>query len=561
MKDLFKMIAKSVLIVSLILLFSCEKDLYEESIKNNNNGKSLILRGKEAEKVAQRLNNLLGSRSSLNNNEFAKTITLDIGTINYEEILKIIDSYGKENYTFEIRYPIQDEKKFGNLILQEKDNYTTIKLIEYYMTDAFAQEFKLNYDLKQFKGNIKFLPVFTDNPCPDPEVIIQIGNVPANCTGCGGSGGYNNSLITGGNTIPNGGSDITPDPIAVTITDGDDDQDSSEENIGIGNWILWDPPKFGKLSIVPITPIDPTAPVDPCPPNTEIGILYPVDKCSKSFLTNLDNSSRQWLYAHNDEHNAIMEYISKSPNCGEASILAKEILKEQKRGSKVDFENKIIIDSSFVVNQKAMCVYNKMKGNTAFKTFTAPFDIEKPVAFVKLKAGPVVDNERAQTNPPDSNNIIEITINNNPTHPNGINAQPNLFLCQTIMHEIIHAELFRRIIEALGSNFDGVQNLTIVNALEHSDYQVLAGYFAANKFWSHNYMAEQFRKAIGRVTQEFATGTPVVGNPENIYTLYAWRGLDLTNVVSWYTIPPPIQNEIHDTIDDYINNHSNESCE
>ena len=99
MKNVFKKTFKIIIICFALIFSSCEKDLYEQSIKKTKSSKTEILRGKEAEKVALRIKKILNSQNSLINNEFARTITLDFGSINYDEIVKIIDTYGKENYT------------------------------------------------------------------------------------------------------------------------------------------------------------------------------------------------------------------------------------------------------------------------------------------------------------------------------------------------------------------------------------------------------------------------------------------------------------------------------
>lgn len=545
---------------------SCEKDLYEESIKKDNHTKSEILTGKEAEKVALRLKNLLGSHSSLNNSEFRRTITLDIGTINYDEILKLIDSYGKENYTFEIRYPIEDDKKFGNLILQEKDNYTTVKLIEYYMTDAFAQEYKLNYDLKQFQGNIKFIPIFTDNPCPDPVLIIQIGNVSSNG---GGIGNSTNPSYGNPNIFNNGGHGMFIMGGGSYSVDFDDSwQDNTPPDVSNGPLEHYHH-YYIKIS-QPINPTDPSQPSDPCPPNTEIGILLPVDRCSKSFLEGLSPADRAWLYNHNEEHNDIMDYIKNNTNCVEANQIAKEILKEEKRGSKVDYVNKIIIDSSFVTNQKAMCVYNKMKNINAFNKALEPFETTTPVAFLKLKTDDLGnDGTRAVTNSPDDNNIITITINSNLFSIDGINGQPNLLLAQSIIHEVIHAEFYREIMAAISVGSYSADPDIVKNALMTSDYERLSDYFRLGHDWQHSYMADHYRNAIARVTQEYATGTPVTGTPDPLYTNLAWRGLMNYGLVTAWTqiVGPDPNNEsptassIRSTIETYTNSNANQSCQ
>ncbi|MCA0348603.1 MAG: hypothetical protein LCH35_04990 [Bacteroidetes bacterium] len=548
-------------VITAFLLFSCEKELYEDSIKKDYNGKTEILIGKEAEKVALRLKNILGSRSTLDNGSLARTITLDIGTINYDEIVKIIDTYGKENYTFEIRYPIEDDKKFGNLILQEKDNYTTVKLIEYYMTDAFAQEYKLNYDLKQFQGNIKFIPIYTDNPCPDPELIVQIGNVPANCIGCGGgSNNNNNGNIPGGGTINPGGNNYS-EPLIITITDGDTSQDSGEDNTDVPNWIIWNPPTFGKLSIDPITPTDPTTPEDPCPQTTEIGILYPVDKCSKTFLEHLDNTSRKWLYTHNEVHNDIMNYIKNSPNCDEANEFAKDAIDSFRNGGEVDFIYKIIIDGSLKNNPCLFGVYTQLGKAPTFQNYLQNFDGEFSVANLKLAASSALpSNRNAETSPP-SNYLITITFN-----VNNLN-RPSLSIARTFIHEMIHAEIFRKLLSCANlpnlnfSNYTSSEWTNFIVGLKDNypglyDYylryffNVPAGQVVSDE--QHQLMAQHYRTIIVNTLKQFDNT-----KPESLYQALAWEGLQ--NTVAWNLLSPSEKASINTIISNF--NSSNSNCQ
>lgn len=339
MKNLFKKALKLTIICSLLILLSCEKDLYQENIKSLNNGRAEILSKKEAEKVALRLKGILGSQSSLNINSFGKTITLDFGTINYDQIIKIIDTYGKQNYSFQINYPEKSDTKFANLVLQEKDNYTTIKVVEYNMTDQFAQQYKLDADMTQFKGSIKFLPIFSDNPCPETQLIIQIGPIPPHVIG---GGGGNNGDNSGGNTTNPGGSGYS-DPLSATITteDGDANQDDNDET---GEWDSttdW----HSKLSIVPITPTDSIGTADPCPKETQIVILSPIDVCVKDFMALLNSDQKIWLYQQQTDSspnfNELIDYVDGN-GVGACSTEKNNIAKDY-----IDIKNKRVCLSSF----------------------------------------------------------------------------------------------------------------------------------------------------------------------------------------------------------------------
>jgi len=91
--------------------------------------------------------------------------------------------------------------------------------------------------------------------------------------------------------------------------------------------------------------------------------------------------------AINDVMNDTDEY--KSLMCGsnneEPFNLINELFNALENGSEIDFENKIIIDPTFKNNQKAMCIYTKMRTIDAFNKALAPFEGDNPVAFIKFK--------------------------------------------------------------------------------------------------------------------------------------------------------------------------------
>ena len=243
MKDLFKKIVKPLLIISFVLLFSCEKDLYEEHIKKPNRGETTLLTGIEAEKVSQRLKKLLGTQSSISDGGYTKTFSLNLGTISYDEILKVIDAMGKENYSFKVERPESSDSKFYNVVLQEEDETTVIKLIEFSMDSDFADDFKVNQDLLKFKGTIKFTPVYNDSPCPEPEVIIQIGDIPSQHYQTGGGGSTNNEHNTSSPIVTgNGGHGNGLSLLLLLTHSGGSSNTTTTSNIGAGNYTC--PPNF-----------------------------------------------------------------------------------------------------------------------------------------------------------------------------------------------------------------------------------------------------------------------------------------------------------------------------
>jgi len=112
------------------------------------------------------------------------------GTINYNEILEVIDTLGNSNYTFGIdNHPLQDEKTFYNLVVNGFNNNDGLKvfLVKYEMSDEFANQYNNGQKkLYEFTGNITSYPLGSKNTlCEQIKTPIKGGE---NYSGGGASG-------------------------------------------------------------------------------------------------------------------------------------------------------------------------------------------------------------------------------------------------------------------------------------------------------------------------------------------------------------------------------------
>lgn len=138
MKQRLKLIAKFIAICALVVLISCEKDLYEEGIKQNNNLKieqksfqELLLNKKfssayeKVEKSKFIKREALQGRTSLED-EYNFTIV-------EQSPVKILtnDSDGSVTYVMLIERPITENLKFENLILYDKNGILDGRIIKY----------------------------------------------------------------------------------------------------------------------------------------------------------------------------------------------------------------------------------------------------------------------------------------------------------------------------------------------------------------------------------------------------------------------------------------------
>ena len=135
-------------------------------------------------------------------------------------------------------------------------------------------------------------------------------------------------------------------------------------------------------------------------------------------------------------------------------------------GGDVDFDNGVILDPSFLLNAKAICVYNKLKSSSTFKDiFANVFDATKK-PFIILKTNNLLGNAdggAVGTCVPTNGNHLLNTIEIDTDliadgHP--------LQIAKTIAHEFIHAFLNIKLFNAgLGMSIPAISNLDFIQAV------------------------------------------------------------------------------------------------
>lgn len=222
---------------------------------------------------------------------------------------------------------------------------------------------------------------------------------------------------------------------------------------------------------------------------------------------------------------------------------------------------------------KAKCIHKKLQElSNGFKNAIKKFNGQFPVAHLKFREGDL-GASRARTIPPDNGTlengspdyVITIEINNNTTN-NGVTKRPNLLVAKTIAHEVIHAEMFRKLLSLAKQ---GHLDFTGWSAEEQTNYMVsikenfpgIYDYYRRHKDWQHAQMATHYRKSLASILQEYDTGSPVINNqPQQRYMDLAWEGLRYPNISTWSNLPQHEKDRINDVIADYISNHGNEIC-
>ena len=243
-------------------------------------------------------------------------------------------------------------------------------------------------------------------------------------------------------------------------------------------------------------------------------------------------------------------------------------------GGEVDFDDKIINE----LTEKAKCVYDKLEVlSTDFKDAIQKFDNEFPVAHLKFDMGDIgasrgktipPKNETLKLNSPDY--VITVRINNNSTN-SGVTARPNLLVAKTIAHEVIHAEMFRKLLSLAKQ---GHLSFTGWTTQQQTDYMIsikenffgIYDYMRRHKNWQHQQMATHYRETLARILQEYDTGNAVSDNqqPTQLYMDLSWEGLIYENgnnaIYTWTSLPQTEKDRIKSVIASYISDNINQTC-
>ncbi|QOG01894.1 hypothetical protein [Flavobacterium sp. MDT1-60] len=193
-------------------------------------------------------------------------------------------------------------------------------------------------------------------------------------------------------------------------------------------------------------------------------------------------------------------------------------------GSATTIPNLVIQDPSFSKNPCLSGLFAKLGGSSIFQSYLKKFDNDFSIADLKLAATsnlPVDVN--AKTDPP-INYLITITFNENT-----LNNKPALEIARTFIHEMIHAEMFKKLLY-IASTKGEIDSDKLYQALTNNDYPELYRYYATYGIdgMQHEQMANQYRATI----ISFLKGCDNSLTQEQ-YEAMAWIGLQGTE--AWQT--------------------------
>lgn len=216
----------------------------------------------------------------------------------------------------------------------------------------------------------------------------------------------------------------------------------------------------------------------------------------------------------------------------------------------------IIIDDSFK-DTKAECIYNELKDlSGGFNTILQKFDNSFSVAHLKLMVNNNLSNSVFGATFPPQNYIIRIEFNDN-----RIGQISDLGKATAMIHEMIHAEIYRKLLSAAQKgdlnhdNYTSVEMENYVNSMRNN-FPGLYDYYwkRYHPGWGHDMMASHYREIIINVLQQVDNNRL----DKNIYEALSWAGLgefeNGQSTVAWQKLSAAEKQRIENYISNYFFN-------
>jgi hypothetical protein len=308
-------------------------------------------------------------------------------------------------------------------------------------------------------------------------------------------------------------------------------------------------------------------------------------KSSLEFGNSLNFNFEQFNWAfinrNGEDVNTIKIYLSDEVITPEVEGFVKETIEamdnDGKNDGEVDFTYRVIEDKSFKNNPCLKGVYDKLGGAVTYQYYLKKFDGNFSVANLKLSSAvhPNYPLANAVTIAP-RNYMINIMFN-----PNNL-SRPQLDIARTFIHELLHAEIYRKLLSCANlpnvniNNYTNTQWQTYINNLKNNfpglfdyymryEYSVPKGQQISDA--QHQVMAQHYRQIIVEVLKQFDNNV----HSDEIYNSLAWIGLmgegevDSTTglpqvpSVGWNKLPQDQRLQILSTYKNFIK--TNVSCQ
>lgn len=245
---------------------------------------------------------------------------------------------------------------------------------------------------------------------------------------------------------------------------------------------------------------------------------------------------------------------SSTPSTGDGDVITTPISDIIPEGADpVEwFDDQIFIDEEFINNPCLKSVYDVMGKASTFENYLKNFDADASVANLRFTADDNFANNyqdyvnaMAITTPPLSSNTINIVFNTDSNTIGNILDKPDLFKAVTMIHEIIHAEMYRKMLEAIiaaenlgttldWTNFTSQQFDQYLDSLENKYFGIFDYYTRYDlnddtpDNGQHQQMAEHYRDIIKQALTDY---DPTLTDDQK--EALSWIGLNEANIVAW----------------------------
>lgn len=239
--------------------------------------------------------------------------------------------------------------------------------------------------------------------------------------------------------------------------------------------------------------------------------------------------------------NEICSFLKESNYTSEAFAFAKEAVIAKEKGGEVNFKERLILTSSFINNPRLKCIYkNFYRGNNTISQYLKNFLKDGPKGYLKISA---VDDftlrftksngATATTVSPNGENIIEIAFNTDPKGTNNIMNTSTILVGFALIHEMVHAEIYRKLLELKDTPYVNKRNLEpkewkkLLDNMKNKfpDMHEVYSYYELRtnipNESQHEYMAQKYVNAMAKALADFDR------NKKNwdFYKNIGWLGL------------------------------------
>ena len=183
---------------------------------------------------------------------------------------------------------------------------------------------------------------------------------------------------------------------------------------------------------------------------------------------------------------------------------------------------------AFVKHEKLNRIYEEAKKSERFKKYLQKFEPEASVAHLMFNIGNTENNTLADTRVPNEY-WIEIIFNKNIDW----NNRPEIVVAYAFIHEVIHAEMYRQLLEVANKN--GSIDLVKLQQYVNNNKKELFNEYIKNATKASNYQHDIMAKKYINVVVDFLKEMYGSNYTDKEYLTIAWMGVQNTD--AWNNLP------------------------